>query len=155
MSDLRSNFYKILGEMAKQDKDIILMTGDLGFNFYERYAEEHPNQFINVGCIEQSMIGIASGMARAGKKPFVYSGAIFAIMRPYEQIRDDIAYPNLNVRIIGTGASGFLGFTHNLGPLENEEDLLKNLPNIKREYPKNEEELRKALLLDGPIYIRL
>ena len=155
MSDLRRPFFHQLTQVARNDSDVILLTGDLGFSFYEEYASTFPKQFINVGCIEQSMVGIAAGLARAGKKPYVYSGAIFAIMRPYEQIRDDIAYPNLNVKIIGTGASGFLGFTHNLGVLENEEDLLKNLPHIRRCFPIDEDELAQALLLDGPIYIRL
>lgn len=155
MSDLRKPFFEIMCELAENDRDIILITGDLGFSFYEEYAKRFPNQFINAGCIEQAMIGIAAGMALTGKKPFVYSGAIFALLRPYEQIRDDIAYANTNVRIIGTGASGFLGFTHNFNAFENENDLLKNLPNIKQAYPKDKGELGRALLLDGPIYIRL
>ena len=154
MSDLRKAFFDEMCEIAKNDKDVILITGDLGYSFIEKYAEKYPDQFLNCGCMECSMIGIAAGMAIAGKKPYVYSGAIFALMRPYEFVRDDVAYNNLNVKIIGTGASGFLGFTHNLLGTENEEDLLKNLP-IKRFYPKNEEELKEALLSNGPAYIRI
>lgn len=155
MSDLRKPFFEIMEDIASKDKDAVLLTGDLGFSFYEKFAENYPEQFFNVGCIEQSMIGIASGMARAGRKPFVYSGAIFALLRPYEQVRDDVAYANTNVRIIGTGASGFLGFTHNFGPMENERDLLKNLPNIQQAYPKDAKQLEIALSIDGPIYIRI
>ena len=155
MADLRKQFWDSMCELADKDKDIIVLTGDLGYSFMEEYAEKYPTQFINCGCIEQTMIGIAAGMAVAGKKPYVYSGTIFALMRPYEQIRDDVAYNNLNVKIIGTGASGFLGFTHNLGISENEKDLLKNLPNIQLCLPKDEKQLSRALSVSGPLYIRI
>jgi transketolase len=152
--DLRKQFFDTMGELAKRDESIFLMVGDLGFSFMEEYARTYPKQYLNCGCIEQSMIGISAGMALSGKKPYVYSGAIFALMRPYEQVRDDIAFNNLNVKIVGTGASGFLGFTHNLVGDENEKDLLKNLP-ISQFYPTNKLELREALLNNGPTYIRI
>ena len=155
MSDLRKAFWSTMCELAEKDKDVILITGDLGYSFDKEYRERFPKQYLNAGCIEQTMIGIAAGMAIAGKKPYVYSGAIFVLMRPYEQVRDDIAYNDLNVKLIGTGASGFLGFTHNLGILENEKDLLKNLPNIQCAYAETPERLKRALLLDGPTYIRI
>ena len=153
MPDLRKSFFKIMDEIA--DEDTVLITGDLGYSFMEEFRHNHPDKFINFGIAEQAMIGVAAGLALGGKKPFVYSGAIFVLMRPYEQVRDDVAYNNLPVKLIGTGASGFLGFTHNLMGTENEEDLLKNLPNLKRFYPTNEAELRTALLSDGPAYIRI
>lgn len=155
MSDLRKPFWDEIEKIASDDKDVMVLTGDLGYSFYEKYAEKYPNQFINCGCAEQNMIGVAAGLAIAGKKPYVYSGAIFTIMRPYEFVRDDIAYADLDVKLIGTGASGFLGFTHNMGNGENEEDLLKNLPNLKRYYPKTQGELTEALTTKGPTYIRL
>lgn len=155
MSDLRKAFWSQIYEVAKNDKDVILLTGDLGYSFCERFQQELPNQFYNMGIAEQNMVGVAAGLARVGKKPYVYSNSIFILMRAYEQVRDDVAYANLNVKLIGTGASGFLGFTHNLGILENEKDLLKNLPNIQVAFPKNEEELKRAMELDGPIFIRI
>ena len=155
--DLRKQFFKTLLDLAKKDKNIILLVGDLGFSFMEQFQKELPNQFINCGAIEQGMVGIAAGLALAGKRPYCYSGSIFMVMRPYEQVRDDVCYNNLNVKLIGTGASGFLGFTHNLENNENEEDLLKNLPNLQRYYPKTEKELKKVLLLKNkkPTFIRL
>lgn len=144
-----------MAEIAEADKDVIVITGDLGYSFMEEYVRKFPKQFLNIGCIEQSMIGIAAGMAIAGKKPYVYSGAIFVLMRPFEQVRDDIAYNNLNVKLIGTGASGFLGFTHNLSGGENENNLLGSLPNIFQAYPENEAQLKSFLLMNGPGYIRL
>jgi transketolase len=155
MNDLRKQFFNEMCKIAEKDKDVILLTGDLGYSFCEEYSHKFPKQFINCGCIEQSMVGIASGMALGGKKPYVYSGVPFLLMRAYEQVRDDVAYNNLNVKLCGTGASGFLGFSHNLLGNENTEDLLKNLPNIKRFYPENEEELKTALLSEGPAFIKL
>jgi transketolase len=155
MSDLRKEFHEIMCELAEKDKDVILITGDLGYSFNEEFQKRFPKQFINCGCIEQSMVAIASGMAIAGKKPYIYSGTIFALMRPYEFVRDDVAYNNLDVKIIGTGASGFLGFTHNLQGDENEDDLLKNLPNIRICHPRDKEQLTKCLLLAGPSFLRI
>lgn len=125
----------------------------------EEFQKALPRQFINCGIAEQNLVGVASGLALKGKKPYCYSGAIFVLMRTYEQVRNNVAYNNLNVKLVGTKASPFLGFTHNFGEKENEEDLLKNLPNIKRYYPKNEEQLKKAMKdsykLKIPTYIRL
>jgi transketolase len=155
MPDLRKQFFSEMDKLADKDKDVILIVGDLGYSFMEDFAAKHPEQYINFGISEQAMIGVAAGLALGGKKPYVYSGAIFILMRPYEQVRDDVCYNNLNVKLVGTGASGFLGFTHNLMGTENEEDLLKNLPNLTRHYPKTDEELQAALHKDGPAYIRL
>lgn len=151
--DLRKAFFEQMCKIADKDHDVILLVGDLGFSFMETYALKYSDQFINVGSSEQHIIGMAAGLALGGKKPYVYSGAIFAIMRPYEQVRH-LAFNNMNVKVLGTGASGFLGWTHNLQGTENENDLLKNLP-IKQFYPKNEADLENALSQDGPSYIRL
>jgi len=153
--DLRKDFFDILLEMAKKDKDIILLIGDLGYSFYERFQKELPDQFINAGCAEQNMIGVAAGLALGGKKPLVYSGSIFLASRGHEFIRDDVAYNNLNVKLIATGASGFLGWSHNWQNGENEFDLLKNLPNLYLYFPESKEELSRVLKNDGASFIRL
>lgn len=143
----------------KKDKNIFFLTGDLGFSFFEEIKEKFPNRFINCGIMEQSMVGIAAGLALSGKKPYCYSTTPFLVYRALEQVRDDVCYQNLNVKFIGVAVSGFVGFTHNLEGKENEEDLLKNLPNIKRHYPKTETELKKSLSKmyesNNPAYIKL
>lgn len=153
MSDLRKDFWEIMTEIA--DKDTVVLTGDLGYSFLDVFKEKHPDKFINAGIAEQNMVGVGAGLALAGKKPYLYSGAIFLAIRALEQIRDDIAYPNLNVKLIGTGAAGFLGHTHNFEGKENIEDLIKNLPNIKLVKPQTPIELMRALVLPGPYFIRL
>lgn len=153
MSDLRKDFWEIMTEIA--DKDTVVLTGDLGYSFLDVFKEKHPDKFINAGIAEQNMVGVGAGLALAGKKPYLYSGAIFLAIRALEQIRDDIAYPNLNVKLIGTGAAGFLGHTHNFEGTENIEDLLKNLPNIKLVKPQTPIELMRALVLPGPYFIKL
>ena len=157
MPDLRKPFFDELIRLAEKDKDVMFLTGDLGFSFVEEFQKKFPHQFYNCGIAEQSMIGIACGLALSGKKPYVYSGAVFLLARAYEQVRDDVCYNNLNVKLIGTGAAGFLGYSHNWEGSENEEDLLKNLPNLVREYPKDEKELQKVMRKKNnkPTFIRL
>ena len=101
---------QILDEM-EHDPSIIFLTGDLGFNALEKIKERFPDRFLNVGIAEQHMIGMASGLALEGKKVIAYSIASFITMRPYEQIRDDVCYHNLDVKIIGTGG-GYNYATH-------------------------------------------
>lgn len=155
MSDLRQDFWDTMCELAENDKDVVLITGDLGYSFDKEYVTRFPKQYLNSGCMEQTMIGIAAGMALAGKKPYVYSGAIFVLLRPFEQVRDDIAYNNMNVKLIGTGASGFLGFTHNLSLYERESEMMQGFPNIKCRYVDNKDELRGELTEIGPAYIKI
>ena len=156
---MRTQFFRTLLEIAEKDKKVILLVGDLGFSFKEEFERVLPGQIINCGVIEQTMIGIAAGLALAGKKPYCYSATPFLLFRAYEQIRNDVCYNNLNVKIIGTLTNDFLGFTHNLEGTENEEDLLKNLPEIERYYPQTKAELEEIIKetyqFKKPAYVRL
>lgn len=110
--DTRKQFFSEILKKARKDKDIYLLVGDLGYSFCEEFQRELPGQFINVGIAEQNMIGVATGLAIAGKKPYCYSGAVFINYRCLEQIRD-AWLQGLDVKVVGAGVSGFLGFTHN------------------------------------------
>ena len=94
-----------------------------------------------------------AGLARVGKRPVVYSGALFLCTRALEQIRDDVCYPNLDVTLVGTGASGFLGFTHNFEGEENYFDLIKNLPNLLR--VEGVHRIKDVLKRKEPVFIKL
>lgn len=153
--DSRKVFFEALTEMARKDKDIILLVGDLGYSFMEDFAKKYPKQFVNAGIAEQNMVGMAAGMAREGKKVFVYSGAMFLVCRAYEQLRDDIAYPNLPVKLIGTGAAGFLGFTHNFEGDESSENFIRPLPNIKYHQYTEPKLLTHWMETDSPVFVQL
>lgn len=142
--DSRKQFFKTLSELAETDKDVMFLTGDLGFSFFEEYRDKYPDQFINCGIMEQTMVGIAAGLALGGKKPYCYSTAPFITYRVLEQIRDDVCYNNLNIKLIGVYMSGFIGFTHTT---YNDEDLhlFEKLPNIKAYAPKDEIEAEKII----------
>jgi len=118
----RKQFVSSLIKKAEKDKNLWLLTGDLGYGFLHEFAEKFPDRFINTGIIEQSMIGIACGLAIAGKKPYVYSTSTFLLFRPLEQIRNDIGYQGLDVTLVGTAGVqyNFLGHTH---VIKNDEDI--------------------------------
>jgi transketolase len=112
---MRDSMMKALFELANVNKDVILITGDLGFGVFEDFAKQFPNQFINIGIAEQNMIGVASGLALEGKIIFVYSIGNFPTLRCLEQIRNDACYHSLNINILSMGAGfsyGALGMSH-------------------------------------------
>ncbi len=156
---MRNTVINAIHEAAKLDANIVFITGDLGYSVIEKFQAELPDQVINTGIAEQNMMGVAAGMALAGKKVFVYSIVPFATMRCFEQIRVDVCYQNLDVTIIGVGggfAYGTLGTTH-FG--SEDLSLMRSLPNMKvvaPADPKEAEILSKQILNErGPWYIRL
>lgn len=127
---MRDTFVKTLIELAKKDKNIELVTGDLGFGVLKPYWEQLPEQFINAGIAEQNMTTMAAGMALEGKTVFTYSIGNFPTIRCLEQIRNDCAYHNANVKIVCVGGGfvyGSLGMSHHAT-----EDLalLRALPGV-------------------------
>jgi transketolase len=127
---MRNAFVKTLTESAREDCNLILLTADLGFGFFEEFEKNFPSQFMNVGIAEQAMTGIAAGLALEGNTIFTYSIANFATLRCLEQIRNDACYHELNVNIVASGGGfsyGQLGMSHHAT-----EDLaiMRALPNI-------------------------
>ena len=156
---MRNAFITTLETLAMQDENVYLLTGDLGFSVFEKFAKKFPNQYLNCGVAEQNMIGVAAGLALEGKKVYVYSIIPFLTMRCFEQVRNDLCYQNLNVKLIGAGAGlsyGHLGATHYAI-----EDiaLLRGVPNITILSPADVAETEQLLQLSyekpGPTYIRL
>lgn len=127
---MRTAFIQRLCALAEYDERIWLLCGDLGFSVLEEFADRFPSRYLNAGVAEQNMTGIAAGLALQGKTVFTYSIANFPIMRCLEQIRNDICYHNLNVKIVAVGgglAYGSHGYTHHAV-----EDLaiMNALPNL-------------------------
>lgn len=156
---MRNAFATHLTELAEKDERIVLLTGDLGFTVLERFADRHPGRFFNVGVAEQNMVGLATGLAEAGFIPYVYSIASFAVMRPYEFIRNGAALHRLPVRIVGIGGGvdyGHNGVTHYA--LE-DVGLMRLQPEITTVVPADREQVRTALdaiaRLEGPVYLRV
>lgn len=112
---MRDTFVKTLIDIARKDENVHLVTGDLGFGVLKPYWEQLPNQFTNVGIAEQNMTSFAAGMALEGKTVFTYSIGNFPTLRCIEQIRNDCAYHNANVKIVCIGGGfvyGSLGMSH-------------------------------------------
>src|SRR3990167_9117175 len=161
MKNGRKAFLQTLTELAEKDPKIIFIIGDVGFSFIEEYKSRFPNQFLNTGACEQTMMNVAVGLANVGWKPYVYTMINFIVFRPYEQVRNNICWGNANVKLFGVEGSEayqFLGMSHNI---YNNEDvkLLKELPNIKVYVPNTEEEIRELMLKEyerkGPMYMRI
>jgi transketolase len=156
---MRLAFVQTLIKLAEKDKNVWLVTGDLGFSVFEGFKERFPEQYLNVGVAEQNLIGTAAGLALAGKRPFVYSITTFATMRPYEQIRNDVCYQNLPVVIIGGGSTfsySTFGCTHM--PFE-DFALMRVLPHMAVLSPGDPLEVRelihRAYERGGPAYMRI
>lgn len=161
MKNSRKAFLETLTELVEKDPKIILIVGDVGFSFMEPFKERFSTQFLNAGIGEQNMMGFAAGMAQEGFKPYVYTMSNFILLRPLEQVRNDICFAKANVKLIsvkGSEAYKFLGMSHNLFVGE-EENILKNLPNLTIRIPQTEEETREVVLETynnpGPAYIRI
>lgn len=156
---MRTAFIKTLIKLAKKDERIYLLVGDVGFSVVEEFREKFPKRFLNCGVAEQNMVGIAAGLALEGKKPYIYTIIPFAILRCLEHIRNNIAYQNLDVKIVCIGSGftyGHLAITHYAI-----EDLgaMRSLPNFTILCPGDPIESEKLTLesykTKNPTYIRL
>lgn len=157
--NMRNVFVKNLIERARNDKDIYLLTADLGYNAFEKFREEFSDRFVNVGVSEANMIGVAAGLALTGKKVCVYSIVPFLTLRCLEYIRNNLCHQNLDVKLIGLGGGfnyGNQGCSHHTI-----EDIavMRALPNMTVLCPADivEADLAIKAMFDypGPVYIRL
>jgi transketolase len=153
---MRRRFGKIINEIARKDKKIILLVGDIGYGIFDDFRKEHPNRFFNLGICEQSLIGVASGFALEGLKPWIYTITPFLIERPFEQIKLDIDQQNVNVKLVGFADYPHLGPTHRE---INDEKLMSLFQNIDSYFPKNGSETEKFIYesykKNGPNFISL
>lgn len=156
---MRDAFISELTALAREDDKVFLVVGDLGFSVIEEFAAEFPDRFLNAGVAEQTMIGVAAGLAASGYTVFVYSIGNFPTMRCLEQIRNDVCYHDRSVTVVAVGAGfsyGSLGYTHHAI-----EDIavMRALPRMTVLSPADPLEARaltrRAASEPGPHYLRL
>jgi transketolase len=159
MTAIRDAFGQALLELGSENKDVVVLDADLASSTRASFfANEYPDRFFQMGIAEQNMMGVAAGLALMGKIPYVTTFAVFATKRVCDQVTISVAYPNLNVKIIGayTGLlSGCTGATH-----QAIEDvaIMRAVPNMVVVDPADAEEMRQAVKAiarhHGPVYLR-
>ena len=160
MRAARDAYGEVLVELGKENADIVVLDADLSSSTKTAvFAKAFPERFFNMGIAEANMMGVAAGLARAGKIPFVSTFAVFATGRVYDQIRQSIAYTGFNVKIVATHGGltvGADGASH-----QSLEDiaLMRVLPGMTVIVPSDAGEtkqaVRAAVQQTGPVYIRL
>lgn len=156
---MRNSFIRSVLELAKADRNVEIVTGDLGFGVLKPFWEAVPDQFVNAGIAEQNMTSMAAGMSLEGKTVFTYSIGNFPTLRCLEQIRNDCAYHDANVKVVCVGGGftyGSLGMSHHAT-----EDIavMRSLPNVVVFAPADRVEAaavaKAAAEYPGTCYIRL
>ena len=153
---MRRKFGKLINDLAKKDKKVILLVGDIGYGIFDEFRKNFPSRFLNLGICEQSIISVASGMALEGYKPWVYTITPFLIERPFEQIKLDIDQQNVNVKLVGFADYPTLGPTHRE---LNGKKMMKLFKNIKSYFPLDsshtEKIVKKCYKSNSPCFISL
>ncbi|MCC0680003.1 transketolase family protein [Clostridioides sp. ES-S-0005-03] len=155
----REAYGQVLKELA-ENKDIVVLDADLGKATKSiSFKEVAPDRFFDMGIAEGDMIGTAAGLATCGKIPFASTFAIFAAGRAYEQIRNSVAYPNLNVKIAATHAGVTVGEDGGSHQAIEDISLMRGIPNMVVLNPADGIEAKKAIFsavdYNGPVYLRL
>ena len=156
----RESFGKALAELADKYPDVVVLDADLAAATKTGlFQKAHPERFIDCGIAESNMVGVAAGLATCGKIPFAASFAMFSAGRAFEQVRNSVGYPHLNVKIVGSHAGisvGEDGATHQCC-----EDLalMRAIPGMVVLNPSDHYEMRAAveaaIQYNGPVYLRL
>lgn len=156
---MRTAFIEQLIKEREKNEKIFLIVGDLGYNVVNTFAERFPSSYLNAGIAEQNMMGVAAGLASENFIVYVYSIGNFPTLRCIEQIRNDVSYNNLNVRIVSVGAGfayGSLGASHHT---TEDIGIMRTLPNFVIASPGDPIEAMSITSLsvrhNGPMYLRL
>lgn len=149
-----------LVELGKENENIVVLDADLSKSTKTcNFKDAYPERFFNMGIAEQNLMGVAAGLAAAGKVPFASSFAVFATGRAYDQIRNSIAYPKLNVKIAATHAGLTVGEDGGSHQMLEDIALMRALPNMTVIVPADGVEaaaaVKAAAEYKGPVYIRL
>ena len=156
----REAYGEALRELGLENKNIVVLDADLSKSTKTNvFAKEFPDRFFNVGIAEQNLMGVAAGLAAAGKTPFAATFAMFACGRAFEQIRNSICYPKLNVKIAATHAGLTVGEDGASHQAIEDIALMRSIPNMTVIVPADAMETRYAVAAaakyNGPVYLRL
>lgn len=156
----RQSYGEALLDLGKENKDVVVLDADLATATKTNlFAKEFPDRFFDMGIAEANMIGTAAGFATCGKIPYASTFAVFAAGRAYDQIRNSVCYPNLNVKICATHSGitvGEDGATHQM--LE-DISMMRTLPNMTVISTSDDIQTKWAVKeiskINGPVYLRL
>ncbi len=157
--NLRHEFAELVHAEMRNNPDVWVITGDLGYGMWDKIMSDFPDRFINTGAAEQAMMGLAVGLAQSGKIPLVYSITPFLLYRPFETIRNYIHQEKIPVKLVGSGRNRDYeneGFSH---WAEEDTAVMKILSNIHSYWPSDLAELKKVtkkmFQTNQPFYINL
>jgi len=156
----RQSYGEALKELGEKNENIVVLDADLSTaTKTEIFAKEFPNRFFDIGIAEQNMLGTAAGLATCGKIPYASTFAVFAAGRAYDQIRNSICYPNLNVKICATHAGITVGEDGATHQMIEDISLMRTLPNMTVISTSDDIQTKWAVeeisKIEGPVYLRL
>lgn len=156
----RQSYGEELAKLGEENKDIVVLDADLTTATKTGiFAKKFPDRFVNVGISEQNLMGVAAGISTFGKIPYASTFAVFAAGRAYEQIRNSIAYPNLNVKIVATHAGVTVGEDGATHQMIEDLSLMRTLPNMTVMCTSDDIQtkwaVREISKINGPVYLRL
>ena len=154
---MRNTFANLVLEEMKENDNIYVIVGDVGYGVFDEIKESYPERFINPGAAEQLMVGMATGLAMEGKIPIIYSITPFILYRPFEFLRNLVNKEKIPIKIVGSGRDddyGALGFSHYA---TDDEIVLSSLQNIKIFKPEKPEDIniKEFLYNEAPSYLNL
>lgn len=158
--ETRQSYGEALLELGKENEKIVVLDADLSkATKTNLFASKFSDRFLDIGIAEQDMVGTAAGLATCGKIPYISTFAMFAAGRAYDQIRNSISYPNLNVKICATHAGITVGEDGATHQMIEDISLLRTMPNMKVMSVSDDNETKWAVKeiskIDGPVYLRL
>lgn len=156
----RAAYGETLVELGAKYPKLVVLDADLsGATYSNKFAAKYPDRFFNCGIAEQNMAGIAAGMAAAGLMPFTNSFAMFATGRAFEQIRNSIAYPKLNVKVVGSHGGPSVGEDGATHQMNEDIAIMRAIPNMMVVVPCDTYEMDLAVRAlaeyEGPAYLRM
>ena len=156
----RQSYGEALIELGRKNENVVVLDADLaGATKTELFAKEFPNRFFDIGIAEADMMGTAAGLSTCGKIPYVSTFAMFAAGRSYDQIRNSICYPNLNVKICATHAGITVGEDGATHQMIEDLSLMRSIPNMKVITPADDVQTKWVIneisKINGPVYVRL